>query len=163
MARLFVDMDGVLAKWKPAKIMEQICEKNWFLSMDAQTNVVDAIRGLAEDGEEVYILSAGPESEYAVIEKNAWLDNVLPEIGVEHRIFSRLGRSKTDFVPLGVQPDDVLLDDYSANLHDWSGIGVKVLNGVNGSNGTWAARGGRFVKADWPSWLIRHRIKEAIQ
>ena len=37
-------------------------------------------------------------------------------------------------MPEGLQPTDVLLDDYNNNLENWvehGGIGIKLLNGIN--------------------------------
>lgn len=166
--RLFVDMDGVLCRWKPAKHIEEIYEEGWFRNMEPQPNVIEAIRAFIELEEEhgvpTYVLSATPDGgEYAVAEKSAWLDDFIPEINAGHRIFTIAGKSKGDFVPFGVQPGDILMDDYSVNLHDWKAIGIKVMNGVNGSNGTWAAKNGPYIDANWPPETILYRLIQAVE
>ena len=59
---------------------------------------------------------------------------------MENRVFCPYGADKALFVPGGIRPDDVLLDDYTPNLIAWSqsgGKAVKLLNGINGTKGTW--------------------------
>ena len=81
----------------------------------------------------------GADFPFAKDEKNYWLDKYLPEIDQAHRIFTVVGRKKTDYIPGGVQPTDILLDDYNKNLEAWEaagGIGIKLLNGLN-TRKTW--------------------------
>ena len=78
-------------------------------------------------------------------EKEAWLDRYLPEIDTQHRIFVPCGSPKSAFVPEGIKKSDVLLDDYSQNLHEWKGKGIKLMNGINGTRGSWQ---GARISAD---------------
>lgn len=147
--RLFVDMDGTLCKWKPAAEFEDLYEKGWFARMEENTSLVTAIKALYDaDVFDIYILSAVlADSPYVIPEKNAWLDEHLPEIDAEHRIFVSTNIPKCDLVPGGIRPEDMLLDDYSKNLHEWieRGVAVKFLNGINGTSGTWESRRGEVV------------------
>lgn len=139
MKRYYFDMDGVLATY-PSKT------ENWwevigvFKFMIPQDKVLKAAKQLIAAGEEVYILSAyNADFPFAKDEKNYWLDKYLPEIDQAHRIFTVVGRKKTDYIPGGVQPTDILLDDYNKNLVAWEaagGIGIKLLNGLN-TRKTW--------------------------
>ncbi|MCC8022197.1 MAG: hypothetical protein LIO46_00170 [Clostridiales bacterium] len=89
---------------------------------------------------EVNVLSAVlSDSSYALDEKNAWLDKHLPEIDNAHRFFPPCGTEKKDAVPFGVKETDFLLDDYTVNLNDWEppARGIKLLNGINHTKGTW--------------------------
>lgn len=64
-------------------------------------NVVDSIRSIVTDHSEieVYILSAVlSDSPYAVTEKNAWLDQYLPEIDISHRLYPHCGTDKKEFL-----------------------------------------------------------------
>lgn len=143
--RLFVDMDGTLAEFKPIDTLEKLYEENYFLNLSPQINVIDGIRFIIQNNPniEVFVLSAVlSDSNYAIPEKNAWLDKYLPELDMEHRLYPKCGESKKEFLEQmqgGIKSDDFLLDDYSKNLHLWDppAKGIKVMNGINGKNGTW--------------------------
>ena len=143
--RLFVDMDGTLAVFRPVDTLEKLYEKDYFANLEPQMNVIDGIRHIIRNNPniEVFVLSAVlSDSPYAVPEKNEWLDKYLPEVDAEHRLYPACGESKKEFLKGsygGVRSDDFLLDDYSKNLHEWEppAKGIKVMNGINGKNGTW--------------------------
>lgn len=138
--RLFIDMDGTLAEFKPVDQIEQLYEKGYFADLTPLYNVVDGIKTFKQDhlDYDVFILSSTLlDSPYALPEKNDWLNKFLPEINQLHRFFSFCGQKKSEAVPYGIQPDDVLLDDYSANLFEWTGKGIKLMNGINGTKGSW--------------------------
>ena len=143
--RLFVDMDGTLAEFKQVDTLEKLYEQGYFLNLEPQQNVVDGIRCLISNHPEVevFILSSVlSDSEYALSEKNEWLDRYLPEVDGLHRLYPRCGESKLKYLEFllgSVTECDFLLDDYSNNLHEWDppAKGIKVMNGINGKNGTW--------------------------
>lgn len=149
--RLLVDMDGVLAKFKQVDTLELLYEKNYFLNLEPVENVIEAVRLIkAEHPEiEVYILSSVlSDSEYALAEKNEWLNQYLPEIDAEHRLFPPCGVNKASYVPDGIGVTDFLLDDYTHNLTSWEppARGIKLLNGINHTNETWNGNMLRFDK-----------------
>lgn len=140
--RLFVDMDGTLAVFKPVDEMETLYEEGYFKTLAPQRNVVEAVRKIIKEHPEieVNILSAYlSDSQYALQEKNEWLDRYLPEINQEHRVFVPCGTDKKEGIRDGVRKTDFLLDDYTKNLHEWQppARGIKLLNGINHSRGTW--------------------------
>lgn len=143
--RLYVDMDGTLAEFKPVNKLETLYEKNYFSSLKPNMSVVDAITSIIENDSdiEVFILSAYlTDSKYALSEKNKWLNEYLPSIDYQHRIFVPCGQSKLkclEEIDIDVGREDYLLDDYTLNLNEWDppGIGIKLLNGINGTRGTW--------------------------
>lgn len=150
--RLYVDMDGTLAVFKPVDTLETLYEKDYFINLEPQQAVVDAVRKIiAEHPEiEVHIMSSVlSDSRYALQEKNAWLDKYLPEIDMEHRIFPPCGEDKKNYVRNGLTPEDYLLDDYSVNLNSWEppARGIKILNGINATKGSWTSDRLRFDKA----------------
>lgn len=140
--RLFVDIDGTLAEFKAVDTLEILYEKGYFKNLQPQQSVVDAVNYIVENEPniEVFILSSVlSDSKYALQEKNEWIDKYLPNIPKEKRIFPPCGEDKKDYIDGGVDWTDFLLDDYSKNLHSWEppAKGIKVLNGINGTNGSW--------------------------
>lgn len=144
--RLFVDLDGTLATWNEVAYFEMLLEEGYFRNLAPYGIVVNAVREieLARHDIEVYINSAYlTESDYALPEKKAWVDRYIHEIPHERRIFTPSGTKKSDAVRRFTGTfthDDYLLDDYSVNLHSWvadGGQGIKLLNGINGTNGSW--------------------------
>lgn len=140
--RLFVDMDGTLAVFHPVKELETLYEPGYFSDLSPIRNVVVAIRNIVQENPEVevFILSAYlSDSQYALTEKNAWLNRFLPEIDKDHRLFVPCGKNKADYIPGGVRGTDFLLDDYTHNLILWQppGKGIKLLNGINHTRGSW--------------------------
>lgn len=155
--RLFVDMDGVMAKWRSTSKVEELMEEGFFADMYPQRQVIEAVQSIAEEGKAaVFVLSKYlEESPYALAEKNEWLDKYIPIIDGEHRLFCPCNKQKADMVPDGIQEWDVLLDDYTVNLNEWvaaGGIGLKLMNGVNGTKGTWK---GRRVAAELAEDIVR--------
>ena len=140
--RLYVDIDGTLAEFKVVDTLETLYEQGYFLNLKPNENVVEAIKLIVAENDdiEVFIMSSIlSDSRYALDEKNAWLNKYLPEIDKEHRIFPPCGRDKKEYVSDGIKQDDFLLDDYSHNLTLWEppGRGIKIMNGINGTKGSW--------------------------
>ena len=152
--RVFVDMDGVLCEYRENATMDDLRQDGFFSSLRPVHGTVSAVRKLLSDGNvDVYILSSVlPERETeARREKNGWLDRYLPEIGEDRRIYPLCGTSKAECVGT-LSENDVLLDDYSVNLSEWvsaGGSGIKILNGMNGRNGTFVS-GPRVQASNWP-------------
>ena len=149
--RLFVDMDGTLAEFKAVDTLETLYEKDYFLNLKPNENVLGAIKQLIADNNiDVYILSAYlSDSRYALDEKNAWLDKYLPELQQEKRLFVPCGTDKSVVVPGHIRPNDYLLDDYTKNLSEWEppARGIKLINGINHTNGTWQGDKIQFTHA----------------
>ena len=149
--RLFVDMDGTLAEFKTVDTLETLYEKDYFINLKPNENVLGAIKQLIADNDiDVYILSAYlTDSRYALEEKNAWLDKYLPELPQEKRLFVPCGTDKRVAVPGLIRPDDYLLDDYTKNLSEWEppARGIKLINGINHTNGTWQGDKIQFTHA----------------
>lgn len=140
--RLFVDMDGTLAEFKPVKKIEELYEKSYFLDLKPNITVVRAVNDIVGNHPEVEvnILSAVlSDSEYALSEKKAWLKKYLPDIPDERCFFPSCGTDKKLAIPDGVRSTDFLLDDYTKNLNDWEppARGIKLLNGINHTKMSW--------------------------
>ena len=139
--RLFVDMDGVLAVFNNnISSTEELYAKGYFRDLKPQTNVVEAVKKLIADNKmEVYILSAYlADSEYALKEKNEWLDEFLPELKKENRMFVTCTQDKKEAIK-DLDDNDFLLDDYTHNLLLWQppARGIKLLNDINHTKGSW--------------------------
>lgn len=137
--RLFVDMDGTLARFHDeVQYLERMYEPGFFRDLKPFRSAVETIREFMQQHPdvEVYILSSAipgypPGCEQ---QKQAWLDKYLPEIGRAHRLFPEMGTDKSTVIPGGIRPTDVLLDDYNKNLEEWrqaGGQSVKFVNNIN--------------------------------
>lgn len=161
--RLFVDMDGVLAEFKTIDTLETLYEEGYFYNLEPQESVVNAVWLLAHHPDiEVFILSSVlSDSQYALDEKQKWLDQHLPYIDQEHRIFLPCGEDKKLYIPDGIRSTDFLLDDYTHNLTLWEppARGVKLLNGINHTKGTWQ---GRMVDMNMPDYELAAAIQDMI-
>ena len=146
---LCIDMDGVLAEYKWSGVgLERL--QGHFLSLAPCRNICDSIRIILSDLFlssllDVYVVSSlMPGAPFCRKEKEKWLSRELPELADDHRLFPAPGTSKADIVEhtigMPLHRDVFLLDDFTSNLYSWQlrgGTGIKVLNGINGKNGTW--------------------------
>lgn len=139
--RIFVDMDGTLAEWRNIEDTAVLYEKGYYESLKPNELLLQEIQNLIRKGEDVYILSSFlDDSEYALEEKKIWLKRYLPELSDEKKIFVKYGDIKATYIPNGIGIDDYLIDDYTKNLLEWKdagGTGIKFLNGINHTRGTW--------------------------
>ena len=129
-------MDGTLARFHDeVQYLERMWEKDFFKNLKPFPNLIRAVSLLHKNYPDldIYILSAAIEGEppYCKAEKNMWIDRYLPFIDKEHRIFTKTGHSKSEYIPGELKEDDVLFDDYTENLLTWGGLGVKCKNNIN--------------------------------
>lgn len=118
-------MDGTLNEWNfSLPSYEALYEKGYFRNRPMQEEVLKAVACLeALKEENVFILSAVlADSEYALFEKHAWLDEHLP-IPCRRRIFTICGEDKIGSVPAFNAETDVLIDDYGPNCKVWENAG----------------------------------------
>ena len=160
--RLFVDMDGTLAEFRIVDTLETLYEEGYFFNLRPHENVVEAVNRIVLENEdiEVFILSAYlTDSDYALGEKNAWIDRYLPEIDRKHRIFVPCGTDKASAIDL--REDDFLLDDYTINLNAWEppAKGIKLVNAINDTHKSWKSERVRF---DDPAKVLKARIENII-
>ena len=137
--RLFVDMDGTLAKFHDeVSYLERMWEPMFFRNLKPFDQMVFGVREfIAKHPDvEVFVLSSKilGEPPYCEMEKNAWLDKHLPEIDAAHRIFPAVGTPKAYAVPDGITADDYLLDDYNKSLREWEAAGGKAIKCHNNIN-----------------------------
>lgn len=125
--RLFIDMDGCLAVFLKAAREADLYKQGYFENLPAQSNILEAVKSLA-NRVDCYILSSYLEdSPYALCEKNAWLDRYFPEIKPSHRVFTPCGTSKVNAVMNYNPLSDVLVDDYGINCSEWKEKGGRYV------------------------------------
>lgn len=132
---IYVDMDGVLAKWDQDASLEETYMPGFFLSRRPEYVMIEAVKCLVRLGMDVRILSSAYNNGHAAVEKASWLK----EYGLDiPRCFVPYGEKKADYIDQ--ENINILIDDYSKNLHQWKAegnIGFKFYNGINGNHGTW--------------------------
>ncbi len=136
---IYVDMDGVLAKWNTEATLKDTQQKGYFAAREPEQKMVAFVNTLRKLGVNVCILSAVYTNGYAAQEKNEWLDRVFDE--KLDRIFVPYGDNKADYIAAG--SESILIDDYSENLRQWESAGsngIKFYNGINGTKGTWKGK-----------------------
>jgi len=163
--RLFIDMDGTLAVFTPVDRLETLYQPGYFYDLKPITNVVQGVKEFIRSNPEVdvYILSSVlSDSSYAVSEKNQWLDKYLPEIPETRRFFPPCGIPKRDAMPNGITGTDFLMDDFTKNLSEWQppGVGIKLLNGINHTKGTWISS---CITYEKPPEIIAAAIKSVME
>lgn len=152
-------MDGTLAVFNNQIESEEVLyQQGYYRNLPPQQSVIDAVRILSHRKDiEIFVLSAVLPTPYAQPEKDAWLNDYLPEIDSAHRIYVPCGEDKGKYIGHTLGEDDLLLDDYSTNLHSWCppGSAVKLMNGINGNFRTWQ---GNRVSADQPAMKIAEKL-----
>lgn len=166
---LFIDMDGVLAVYHK-NTSKHMYTKGFFLNRPVIKHMMNLSKLLIGTNDyEVYILSSVINSPYCVPEKNMWLEKYIPEIKQENRIFVPYGQVKAEFVATKVNLENsvnVILDDYTNNLVKWKVPGalpIKVLNGINNTNGTWHNLEGEIIAVDDDLYKNFNYIQELIK
>lgn len=163
-SRLFIDLDGTVARFYDASpnYLEQMYEKGYFRNLQPYEEMTEGIKLFMEQHKdvEVFALSAKVNGEppYCEAEKQEWLDEYLPEIDREHRLFTEIGRNKAEYIPNGISNTDVLYDDYNKNLIDWEnsgGVALKCHNNIN-MKGLGAYGGDKVM---WKGQVLKNDIE----
>lgn len=134
--RLFVDMDGTLAKFHDeANYLERMFEEGFFQNLQPFQNMVDGIKLFQQQHPdvEVFVISSCIDSPFCVQEKGTWLATHL-DVPEDHRLFPPMGKPKSEVIPGGVTKDDYLLDDYNKGLNQFlydGGSAIKCHNNIN--------------------------------
>jgi hypothetical protein len=157
-------MDGTLAVFRPLVCIETLYQEGYFLNLEPMNGVLGAVRQIAGQNPnvEVFILSSYlTDSRYAYTEKSLWLDKYLPGVQPGRRILIPFGREKSEMVKGGLQQGDYLLDDYTNNLTSWNPAqGIKLLNGINHTRGTWQ---GNRIRCDKPPDVLVRDIARIME
>ena len=143
MIKLFIDLDGTVAKFNVRNALERFDKEIGFFANLGAYKGIEAINEMALL-KNVYVISASPNNQ-ADIDKMIWLNKYLPNIPKENITLCRLGENKAKIIEnkynLIIDNNCYLLDDYSKNLFEWvtnGGTGIKRLTSVaDNSRGLW--------------------------
>lgn len=133
MIKLFLDLDGTLAKFNSKRdALKRFDNEIGFFANLKPYKYIEFVNTLALSGEiSVYIISATP-NEQADKDKLTWINKYLNNIPKENICFSRLNENKAkvikDKLNITIDNNCLLLDDYTKNLIEWqnlNGIGIK--------------------------------------
>lgn len=146
MIKLFLDLDGTLAKFNSKKnALQRFDNEKGFFANLKPYKYIEVINEIATKGNvEVYIISATP-NEQADFDKMIWIKTYLKDIKQDNICFCRLNENKAkvikDKLNITIDNQCILLDDYTKNLIEWknlNGIGIKRLTSkANNSRKIW--------------------------
>ena len=158
MKTVYIDYDGTLAYFLKDKSLEEVAQKGYTLTVPMMEGFCNALKMLMDDKElaeyDFKVLSA-VLNDYSVQDKRTMLTRVFGSEFAEKAIFVEYGQSKALFA----EGRNILIDDFSFNLHEWErcgGIGLKVYNGINGNHGTWK---GYSVHSTANQYIIYRTLK----
>lgn len=143
MIKLFIDLDGTVAKFNVRNALNRFDkEQGFFAKLNAYKNI-EYINELAKK-DFIYVISASP-NENADRDKMIWLAKYLPNIKQENITLCRIGENKGKIIQnkynFSISNNCYLLDDYTKNLQEWEtlgGVGIKRLTTVaDNSRGLW--------------------------
>ena len=148
---IYFDMDGLIAKWNKDATIEDTFAPGYFDTIvEPDINAIESIKKVVpvfqDLGIDVFFLSARYDDENNIdagynrfeLDKRRFLNRHQLNIPA---LFVSCGESKRKiFDTLSKGDLNILFDDYSKNLFDWeqdsSCLGIKWLNGINGTHGT---------------------------
>ena len=142
MKKIFLDLDGTLAKFNVKNALERFDNEVGFFAKLKAYKGIEKINEMAKE-ENVYIISASPNIQ-ADIDKMTWIEKYLPNIPKNHIVLCRCGECKALVLRrlgLVIDKNCYLLDDYTKNLTEWEsvgGVGIKRLTKcADNSTGKW--------------------------
>ena len=152
MKKIFLDLDGTLAKFNVKNALARFAvEKGFFERLGAYKGI-ETINEMAKAGN-IYIISASPNVQ-ADNDKMKWIAKYLFNIPLENIVICRVGENKAEIIKsqlnITIDKTTVLLDDYTKNLVEWEsagGVGIKRLTSVaDNSTGKWKGLAIRQLK-----------------
>ena len=73
------------------------------------------------------------------------------------------GKTKSEYVKKKtgfLYDSDILLDDFTENLRNWHGVGVKLLNPINNTNRSWM---GHVCNGNGTPKIIEESLKSIVK
>jgi 5'(3')-deoxyribonucleotidase len=136
MKKIFLDLDGTLAKFNVKNALQRFDKEAGFFAKLGAYKGIEAINELAKSGN-VYIISASPNLQ-ADNDKILWINKYLPNLPDENICLCRIGTNKAreieSVLDIKIDKDCYLLDDYTKNLIEWQnfgGTGIKRITTVS--------------------------------
>lgn len=136
MKKIFLDMDGTLARFNVRNALERFENERGFFANLLAYKGIENINEMVKNGN-VYIISASPNI-YADIDKKTWLKKYIPDLKNENILLCRNGQNKAKFIEnkleIRIDKNCFLLDDYTKNLIEWEqagGTGIKRITKVS--------------------------------
>lgn len=143
MKRIFLDLDGTIAKFNVKNALQRFDnEKGFFANLKAYVGI-EVINELASTNQ-LYIISASP-NEQADIDKMTWIGRYLPNMPLENITLCRIGEDKAKVIEnkynFTINEEFFLLDDYTKNLIEWQARGgtpiKRITKVADNSRGLW--------------------------
>lgn len=143
MKRIFLDLDGTLARFNVKNALQRFDNEIGFFANLLAYKGIEEINEMAKAGN-VYVISASP-NEQADSDKMKWIEKYLPALQITNIVLCRLGENKAQVIKsqlnINIDSETYLLDDYTKNLTEWEsagGVGIKRLTSVaDNSRGLW--------------------------
>ena len=132
MKRLFIDLDGTIAKFNVKNALERFDKEEGFFAKLGAYKGVEKINELALTNQ-VFVISASP-NEQADKDKMIWLKKYLFNIKQENITICRIGENKAKIIQdkynIVINENCLLLDDYTKNLVEWENFGGKGIKRI---------------------------------
>ena len=127
MKRIFLDLDGTLARFNVRNALERFDKEEGFFANLLAYKGIEVVNELAKTNQ-LFIISASP-NEQADKDKMIWLEKYLPNIRIDNVTLCRLGQNKALIIQekynITINKECLLLDDYTKNLNEWESFGGK--------------------------------------
>lgn len=127
MKRIFLDLDGTLARFNVRNAIERFDKEIGFFTKLLAYKGIEVVNELALT-DQLFIISASP-NEQADKDKMVWLEKYLPNVKQENITLCRLGQNKAQIIQskynITINEECLLLDDYTKNLIEWESFGGK--------------------------------------
>lgn len=133
--KVFLDLDGTLAKFNVRNALERFDKEVGFFAKLGAYKGIEVVNELAKTNQ-LFIISASP-NEQADKDKMVWIQKYLPNVSIDNITFCRIGQNKAQIIEekysIKIDNNCYLLDDYTKNLNEWEnfgGLGIKRLTSV---------------------------------
>lgn len=132
MKKIFLDLDGTLAKFNVPNALERFDKEEGFFKNLGAYKGIEVVNELARDNA-LFIISASP-NEQADKDKMIWIEKFLPNININNITICRIGENKAKIIQdkynITINEQCYLLDDYTKNLNEWENFGGKGIKRI---------------------------------